>query len=1051
LPKSLLKITEFLKQQNEFAAKQYALSILQYYKKAEELKSKGLDISDSIEPNLTSSIEERASLLLGLKDLEMKIAELKGRKNDKLQLALKMAEETVLGRFGFFKNEKLLELGIKVALVILTDAVTSIPVTNITRVELRRNRDGTLYPAVIFTDGIRKLPPWMIVLSLMILDHTRKLLGVDRYKIEAFGLNKLEETARFLQAYFLKKKRIYLTTKNLAYILGRIPIEVEQEEKTTITYVKRSLEEAYTKTNILAYVFTGILFYSDLLYRFARKLKLSDWFWLKKIVIKTNRNYSDVVILSLGTEKGGFRMRYERSGIIPPNIVAFHPMINHLLEGRLSYNSRVIINGEKRARGILFIENIEPPVVKLYSGDVLRLENNNVPMSEIKETLFLGDAVVFSKNNIKSRIYTEIEWFNDVKRSFNEIEVYNEEVNRIAKEIISKNKLIPSFQEAFLLSKYYKIPLHPRYQYFLQYLSISQIIKLRNAIKGYNLDSKKEIVFDNSAKETLEEALVPHKYEGKELIVDNDDALALFYILRPDRRLEKTTIFATVLDFLKFLSGLTFMNKVSTTSNVCIRFSSSYKEKRERPHVIFPLGGFYDIENDITRYDTVYAEVANLYCENCQSFSPSRSCIYCNSPTKLIYYCENCQSFSPNKICDQCGREGKTHHLRSIPIKRYLEREAKRLALQPLQPFKGVKSLRAETKIPEPIGKGIIRQYYAITIDDDSTVRYKSSDVCLVKVRPSDINVSIEDLRKLGYEEDIFGRPLVSNDQQIYLKPFDVIIPKDLAKELINVMKYMDELLLRYYGDRPFFKVETLNDLLGHLIVSTSSHTSLGTILRIIGFTNDGTCYVNPLVLKLKKAKSGAKSFYSLLLDVLVNSSLTLIPKEEYDGYPIFLQPVLHGNTHFKNVFYHNQFINFKKLITYKDEAKSIDSRINFQLQLIRKIRNLMQDDSIILIIMKNIYPSLIDLVKEVTSQKFICSNCGMVLRRAPLLKECPNCRKELKPQKPISSYKTVIHNLKPLLDKVTNTQVKEKINLLIECIESILYVKKQRSILDFI
>ena len=94
---------------------------------------------------------------------------------------------------------------------------------------------------------------------------------------------------------------------------------------------------------------------------------------------------------------------------------------------------------------------------------------------------------------------------------------------------------------------------------------------------------------------------------------------------------------------------------------------------------------------------------------------------------------------------------------------------------------------------------------------------------------------------------------------------------------------------------------------------------------------------------------------------------------------------------------------------------------------------------------------SLIDLVKEVTSQKFICSNCGMVFRRMPLLKKCPNCRKEVKPQKPISACKTVIYNLKPLLDKVTNTQVKEKINLLIECIESILYVKKQRSILDFI
>ena len=49
------------------------------------------------------------------------------------------------------------------------------------------------------------------------------------------------------------------------------------------------------------------------------------------------------------------------------------------------------------------------------------------------------------------------------------------------------------------------------------------------------------------------------------------------------------------------------------------------------------------------------------------------------------------------------------------------------------------------------------------------------------------MHVGVEVLRSLGYEVDAEGEPLVSGDQILELKPQDIVIPENIAADLVRI------------------------------------------------------------------------------------------------------------------------------------------------------------------------------------------------------------------------------------------------------------------------
>jgi DNA polymerase II large subunit len=161
----------------------------------------------------------------------------------------------------------------------------------------------------------------------------------------------------------------------------------------------------------------------------------------------------------------------------------------------------------------------------------------------------------------------------------------------------------------------------------------------------------------------------------------------------------------------------------------------------------------------------------------------------------------------------------------------------------------------------------------------DGTVRFDATNAPLTHFTASEIGVGVEKLRDLGYTSNHCGDPLVSKDQCCALKIHDIIVPEQCGEYFVRVSKFLDELLQSFYGLQPFYRVRTPQDLVGHLVVGLSPHTSVGVIGRIIGFTKASVCLAHPFWHAAKRRDcDGDEDSVSLALDILLNFSKSFLP-----------------------------------------------------------------------------------------------------------------------------------------------------------------------------
>src|SRR5437870_12145227 len=92
------------------------------------------------------------------------------------------------------------------------------------------------------------------------------------------------------------------------------------------------------------------------------------------------------------------------------------------------------------------------------------------------------------------------------------------------------------------------------------------------------------------------------------------------------------------------------------------------------------------------------------------------------------------------------------------------------------------------------------------------------------------------------------------------------------------------------------YKASKKEDLIGHLVVGLSPHTSVGAVARIVGFTKASVCYAHPLYHAAKRRDcDGDEDSVSLLLDVLLNFSREYLPVRigGLMDAPLLLAPLL--------------------------------------------------------------------------------------------------------------------------------------------------------------
>ena len=146
---------------------------------AQEAKRHGLDISEKVESQIGYDLPDRIAKIHEI-DISNRLRTLLPELGKELT-ALKISEEIALGKFGGITIEEKLNNAVRVGLSVVTEGVTVAPLQGIYDVKIKSNANRTQYLSVSFAGPIRSAGGTEAAVTMLIADHVRKVIGLDKY------------------------------------------------------------------------------------------------------------------------------------------------------------------------------------------------------------------------------------------------------------------------------------------------------------------------------------------------------------------------------------------------------------------------------------------------------------------------------------------------------------------------------------------------------------------------------------------------------------------------------------------------------------------------------------------------------------------------------------------------------------------------------------------------------------------------------------------------------------------------------------------------------
>jgi len=648
------------------------------------------------------------------------------------------------------------------------------------------------------------------------------------------------------------------------------------------------------------------------------------------------------------------RLRYGRCFNTGFATIGIHSTIPILLDNAIVVGTQIKMDVPGKASTIALIDTIEPPIVKLNDGTVLQINNKEQAhdlKNQIEKILYLGDILIsygdFLENNAQllPASYVEEIWALELFEKIKEIREFdNIKYHDLVDFYMNPHTIFPSIEEALKISIQFDIPLHPKYLFYWETITINEFLFIRNTllntIDNNCVKSTIELPYNYELKTIFEKLGIFHSINNTEQtinLLDRSQAISLIYVCIPETYqvnhlhyndlnenistaelfnllkkgnfifehqhkinniIENNTDKYTVIQLINLISDIKIRSKFSSSISVRVGRPEKAAERKMKPpiHVLFPVGNKGGPMRDILKASnsiSFYSEKSNRFCNKCNIPSLGTKCIYCNTSTPIKIICKVCKvesldlsfdtinSDNKKKKCIKCGNEYRTFSPIQFPLKSILEKAELKLGFKINSPLKGVKSLMGKDKEAEPIEKGILRQKYGLSVFKDGTIRFDATNEPLTHFMPSFINTAISKLHKLGYVVDNQNNEINSNDQVIELFNQDVIIPLESAKHLLRIAKFIDEELVTIYNLPPIYNAYSIDDLIGHLIVGLAPHTSVGIVGRIIGFTDSQVCLGSPIWHSAKRRDcDGDADSIMLLTDAFLNFSYSFLPEK---------------------------------------------------------------------------------------------------------------------------------------------------------------------------
>ena len=951
----------------------YQINILnqvnEFYTIIQKARQKGYDVTTTIESKIAYDLSDRVAKMHNI-DISDRLRSLL-KHTSKEKAALKIAEEIAVGEYGSGDLKTRLENAVRVSLAVVTEGVTVAPLQGISDVQIKENKDGSKYLSISFAGPIRSAGGTEAALTMLIADQVRKVTGLDKYQANSFD----DETGRFIEELRLYEREVgnfqfKILDEDIHNCISNLPVELDGVDTDPVELViHRGLKRIQTnrvRGGALRVMNDGLIGRNKKLLKLVETLNLEGWNWLGKVkgAIKTgdddtvSHRMSEVItgrpVLSMSKNIGGFRLRYGRCFNTGFATIGIHSTIPILLDNAIVVGTQIKMDVPGKASTIALIDTIEPPIVKLNDGTVLQINNKEQAhdlKNQIEKILYLGDILIsygdFLENNAQllPASYVEEIWALELFEKIKEIREFdNIKYHGLVDFYMNPHTIFPSIEEALKISIQFNIPLHPKYSFYWEPITINEFLFIRNillnTIDNNCVKSTIELPYNYELKTIFEKLGIFHSINNTEQtinLLDRSQAISLIYLCIPETYqvnhlnyndlnenistaelfnllkkdnyifehqhkinniIENNTDKYTVIQLINLISDIKIRSKFSSSISVRVGRPEKAAERKMKPpiHVLFPVGNKGGPMRDILKASnsiSFYSEKSNRFCNKCNIPSLGTKCIYCNTSTPIKIICKVCKvesldlsfdtinSDNKKKKCIKCGNEYRTFSPIQFPLKSILEKAELKLGFKINSPLKGVKSLMGKDKEAEPIEKGILRQKYGLSVFKDGTIRFDATNEPLTHFMPSFINTAISKLHKLGYVVDNQNNEINSNDQVIELFNQDVIIPLESAKHLLRIAKFIDEELVTIYNLPPIYNAYSIDDLIGHLIVGLAPHTSVGIVGRIIGFTDSQVCLGSPIWHSAKRRDcDGDADSIMLLTDAFLNFSYSFLPEK---------------------------------------------------------------------------------------------------------------------------------------------------------------------------
>jgi len=1087
---------------------------------AERAKRRGEDPKPEVEIPVAKDMADRVENILGIDGVAERVRDLEGEMSRE-EAALELVEDFVEGRVGDYETKAgKVEGAVRTAVALLTEGVVAAPIEGIDRVEVNENDDGTEYVAVYYAGPIRSAGGTAQALSVLVADYARALLDVDRFKPRD---DEIERYAEEVDLYDSETGLQYSPKdKETKFITEHCPVMLDGEA-TGDEEVDgfRDLERIATNSargGMCLVLAEGIALKAPKIQRYTRNLDEVEWPWLQDLIDGTigeddsesddagddgsaeaasedaadaedateepegpprvdpsNKFLRDLIagrpVFGHPSNEGGFRLRYGRSRNHGFATAGIHPATMHLVDDFLATGTQIKTERPGKAAGIVPVDSIEGPTVKLANGDVRRIDDPEEALevrNGVVEILDVGEYLVnygeFVENNhdLAPASYAPEWWIQDFEAAGADVQALRDSpyVDLEA----------PDAEQALEWATEYDAPLHPAYTYLWHDIDVADFEALADAVADAHTEDG-DLVLDNedAVRGPLEALLVEHRQDDDEIRIPDWLPLARSLGITEALSREWDDLSA---DAREWPSALAAVNEVAPFE-VRERAPTRIGNRMGRPeksesrdlspavHTLFPIGEAGGSQRDVSEAarhapdmsDTpgeLDVQLGVRECPDCGDHTYEPRCEDCGEWTDPYYECPSCEiSAEPDESgrveCPRCERE-----LDNVAVQTVDVGAEYRDALQAVgerenafDQLKGVKGLSSAEKVPEPMEKGVLRAKHDVSTFKDGTVRYDMTDLPVTSVKPSELDVTVEHFRELGYEEDIHGDPLEHDDQLVELRVQDVVLSDGAAEHMLQTADFVDDLLTQYYGLDPFYELEERDDLVGELVFGMAPHTSAAVVGRVIGFTSASVGYAHPYFHAAKRRNcDGDEDCVMLLMDGLINFSKSYLPDQRGGRMdaplvmssridPSEIDDEAHNMdvvSQYPREFYEatremadpgevedvveiaeeslgtdTEYAGFEhthdtsdihlgpSLSAYKTLGSMMD-KMDAQLELARKLRAVDETDVAERVIEYHFLPDLIGNLRAFSRQETRCLDCGEKYRRMPLTGDCREC-----------------------------------------------------------